>query len=132
MKRKYIYISISVLLIIIIIGVIFIQKKKAANLKDEPEIILSANTIDKDEVLLRANLSKAVINESRSRYWICIVKEGSPDEEKGSWFFIPNNKINIIVPLPKDKTPGKYEVRLHRGFPVKKYDVVDRKSIEIK
>lgn len=100
--------------------------------KSHPKVVLVKDTVEKSTAVVKIKISGVVKNEEKSRYWVNIVRAGSPESEWGSWIWVSDGTTELDIPMPRDVVEGAYEVRLHSDYPVKTFNVIDRKPVTIK
>ena len=100
--------------------------------KSQPHLVLVKDTVEKSTAVVKIKIAGVVKNEEKSRYWVNIVKAGSPESEWGSWIWVSDGTTELDIPMPGDVVEGAYEVRLHSDYPVKTFNIIDRKPVTIK
>jgi len=70
------------------------------------------------------------LDESRQRYWICLVEKAAPDSTYGTWAYV-DNLASPAVSLVAPAAAGEYEIRLHSDYPAKSSNVVHRVAVTI-
>lgn len=70
------------------------------------------------------------LDESRQRYWICLVEKNAPDSTYGTWAYV-DNLASPSASLVAPTGAGDYELRLHSDYPAKSSNVIHRVAVAI-
>ncbi|MBI3074278.1 MAG: hypothetical protein HYY84_19385 [Deltaproteobacteria bacterium] len=70
-----------------------------------------------------------VPSAGESQHWVTVIAVGKEDSEWGSWKMVGDQATADT--LKGQTAPGAYEVRLHGGYPAKKFNVVARVKINV-
>jgi uncharacterized protein YfaS (alpha-2-macroglobulin family) len=70
----------------------------------------------------------ASLPASGDKYWLTLVKDGSPDSEWGAWHMVKSGASSDSL---KATEGGKFEVRLHDSYPKKSNHIVARKKVTV-
>jgi hypothetical protein len=78
---------------------------------------------------VRITFPGPMIPKKGERYWITLVKVGTPDSSYGTWEYLVDKARAAKLTAPTDA--GAYEVRLHANYPTKTSNVVFRRPLTI-
>jgi hypothetical protein len=70
-----------------------------------------------------------VSSAGENQHWVTVIAVGKDDSDWGSWKMVGNQATADV--LKAQTAPGAYEVRLHGGYPAKKFNVVARVNIKV-
>lgn len=121
-------IIVRVMTVVLVVALMSVTACK----KSHPRVVPVKDTVEKSTAVVKIKIQGVVKNEEKSRYWVNIVKAGSPESEWGSWIWVSDGTTELDIPMPRDVVEGAYEVRLHSDYPVKTFNVIDRKPVTIK
>ena len=111
-----------------LIGILFLFSCGGGATEKQNELFSAPNSGKADEVIM-VNYTTATASKAPNRLWVTIVKKSMPDKTWGKWSYVADQSQSTKLTCPK--VAGQYEIRLHDGFPTKKYHVIARQDFTV-
>lgn len=64
-----------------------------------------------------------------SSHWVTLVPLGAPEGDFGDWHYVIGG---VVLDKIKTTARGKFEVRLHDGYPALPFHVIARKTVTVR
>ncbi len=103
-----------------------IARKEVAVSGEASLLSLGKTTVAKgDSIQVRFS---GALPDAEGKYWLTIVEADSPDTTWGSWHMV---KQGATTDALKTAEKGRFEVRLHGGYPKKMHNVIARQMVTV-
>jgi hypothetical protein len=68
------------------------------------------------------------LDAGASSYWVTLVPPGAPEADYGDWHYVVGG---VVLDKMKTSARGKFEIRLHDGYPTLPFHVIARRTVVI-